>query len=527
MIFKTFSAPATGPIATVVTLQFRVDRGLQAHISGLPAHTARDLLIKLNQCFLEHKLPWPRASMTWHLMPSLSWDAHSGLDLAMALCLLAAGQNIQARRIQQVGSLGLVGLDGQIFAHPHWTRWTLPDDNIKEWLIPAKWSPELMDIPDSVTLYPVHNLNEAIQHLSGKRTIRPTQLTRDRGCKPMDDLAPVDMKSLDGEWPARLAMCLAIIGHHPLILMGGPGTGKSMCARILHGLLPKLSLAQGQIVRRRHTARGLAHEALLVPPFRAPHPASSLAGMMGQCPENRGASGLPIPGEVTLAHDGVLCLDEFTEFSRPVIEGLRTVLDQGQVALARSRGVVKLPAAPLLIFTTNPCPCGHRFGHRGNRCRCTPAEFRKYIQKIRGPVLDRLALHIETGLPRVEPETAVMKSLKSSASARERIRKAMAMKHKHHRQQRQHMHPEALSMLEKSSRSFGWSLRAKASLAQVAASHMWWRLAAQPGQQVIQKEDMETAINFRIFDRNTWMEEQSGFPSPGKHVKDITQADRS
>jgi len=526
MIITTFSAPPTGPTATLVTIQFRMDRGLQTHISGIRGPAAKDLLVKLRQTFAEQKLHWPRGAMTWHLMPSAAFDAQAGLDLGLALGLLAASGTMPVERLRTVGSIGLLGLTGDIAAHPDWNRWVLEDEAIEEWLVPANWRPEVLEVPPHVRLHPVSSLREAIDHLKGHHVISPVTFAERNNWKTNHhEQGGVDFEDLDGEWDARLGLCLAVIGHHPTILIGGPGTGKSMCARILHGLLPLMSPQEGHAVRKRHAARGIVHDALLVPPFRSPHTGSSAAGMFGHCPDSKNGIAHPIPGEVTLAHHGVLCLDEFTEFSRSVIEGLRTVLDQGQVAIARAHGAVRLPANPLLVITSNPCACGHRFDPEIKRCRCTTAESRRYFQRIRGPVLDRLAIHIETG---AGCETCSLTDqdkhdLRTSATARQRIQAAIDVKQRSTRKSRPPIEPVALNLLETAAQQYRWSLRAKGAVRHVAASHMWWRLAASPGPECIRRLDMEAAINLRIFDRSTWLDMHARHQQAGKHAADVSK----
>jgi magnesium chelatase family protein len=526
MIITTFSAPPTGPTATLVTIQFRMDRGLQAHISGIRGTAAKDLLVKLRQTFAEQKLHWPRGAMTWHLMPSAAFDAQAGLDLGLALGLLAASGTMPVERLRTVGSIGLLGLTGDIAAHPDWNRWVLEDEAIDEWLVPANWRPEVLEVPPHVRLHPVSSLREAIDHLKGHQVISPVTFAERNNWKTTHhEQGGVDFEDLDGEWDARLGLCLAVIGHHPTILIGGPGTGKSMCARILHGLLPLMSPQEGHAVRKRHAARGIVHDALLVPPFRSPHTGSSAAGMFGHCPDSKNGIAHLIPGEVTLAHHGVLCLDEFTEFSRSVIEGLRTVLDQGQVAIARAHGAVRLPANPLLVITSNPCACGHRFDPEIKRCRCTTAESRRYFQRIRGPVLDRLAIHLETGSG---GQTCAMTAqdkddLSSSSAARLRIQAATDLKRSSPRKSRPQIEPLAMKLLETAAKQYRWSLRAKGSVRQVAASHMWWRLAAAPGPKYIRKSDMEAAINLRIFDRSAWLDMYARKQNAGKHASEISK----
>ncbi len=530
MIIETFSAPSSGPTATLVTIQFRMDKGLQAHISGMQSQAAKDLLVKLRQAFLEQKLHWPRGNRTWHVQPSANWGHPAGLDLSIALCMLAGSGGIPPSRIRKVGSLGLLGLRGDVQAHPDWQRWVVEDESVEEWLIPHGWKPETLQLPPHLRLHPVRTLREALDHLTGRKKIAPLTLTHRNPTPaetPQDALA--GLEDLEGEWTARLGLSLAVIGHHPMILMGAPGTGKSMCARILHGLLPLMRPSEGHAVRKRFAARGLVHDALLVPPFRSPHSGASAAGMFGHCPVRSNGLTHPIPGEVTLAHHGVLCLDEFTEFSRPVIEGLRTVIDQGQIAIARAHGAVRLPAHPLLVITSNPCACGYRLDADRHRCHCTPGESRRYFQRIKGPVLDRLAIHIETGTPdggSPAPDNCPS-DLRTSAAARLRIQKAMELRRQTHRQRRPHVEPEAMRMLERAALVHHWSLRAKGAVQQVAASHMWWRIAGESGPACIRSVDMEMAIGFRIFDRASWMNAHFRKSAGGRSAADVQRAHKS
>ena len=267
---------------------------------------------------------------------------------------------------------------------------------------------------DDVKVYPARSLREALQHLSGLAPLTPAQAPEHTDDGP----APLDLADLKGQGQARRALEIALAGGHNLLLVGSPGSGKTMLARRAPGLLPQLTRAEALEVTRIHSAAGLTTQRLgliRTPPYRQPHHTVSDAGLIG-------GGSIPRPGEVSLAHRGVLFLDEFPEFSRKALETLRQPLEDGEVTISRARASLRYPARFQLIAAMNPCPCGH-FGDPEKACTCSPLTRTRYAARLSGPLLDRIDLRVS--VPRLTVDELTRAGTpEGSAPVRARIQAA-------------------------------------------------------------------------------------------------------
>jgi magnesium chelatase family protein len=349
---------------------------------GLVDACVREAYHRVLQAFFALDLPTPRGITTVNFAPAAVRKHGSGFDLPLALALAGAGGLYPPARAEGLFAFGELSLRGEI----------LPARGAVGVAIAARRDAATAllcsgaDAPACAVVegLPVHaaaTLADAIFWLAGRRTLPPVAPTAPPAAAPVPDLA-----DLRGHATPKRALAIAAAGGHNLLFVGPPGTGKSAMLRRLPGILPPLDAGERLAVLQVHAAAGLPLP-LAGRPLRAPHHTSSAASVLGGGADVR-------PGEVTLAHHGVLFLDELPEFRRDVLEALRQPLEDGTVTVGRARAVVTMPARFLLVAAMNPCPCGFH-GHRQRPCTCTPAALQRYRSRLSGPLLDRLDLHVE------------------------------------------------------------------------------------------------------------------------------------
>lgn len=419
MLARAHSVALIGVDAVPVEVEVDVSPGLPAFtVVGLPDQAVSEARERVRAAVRNAGLPFPPARITVNLAPADLRKEGPLYDLPIALGLLAAQGILPPAALEGLLVAGELALDGTLrpiagavnlallAADLNFTA-LLPDGNAQE-----------AALIEGITAYGARNLWEAVRHLTGQQPLDAAQASDPQ---PDDDLFP-DLADLKGQSAARRALEVALAGGHNLLLIGSPGSGKTMLARRAPGLLPPLTRAEALEVTRIHSAAGLLTSRGTLSrhaPFRSPHHTVSDAGLIG-------GGSIPKPGEVSLAHRGVLFLDEFPEFSRKALETLRQPLEDGRVTISRARATVEYPARFQLIAAMNPCPCGH-FGDPEKPCTCSPAERIRYAARLSGPLLDRIDLTLK--VPRLtvdeltrapEPEPSYLVRARIMA-ARERM----------------------------------------------------------------------------------------------------------